>query len=241
MRRPRKQCLLSRARRASALTTTRCRPGAGGGGNPPGGVPGDPTGRRRARVCGMRIPGWPLWISVLQAVGCQTGCQGKADRESPPAAAISAEKSVGSPTDSPYAVPERTDQALQQALALACERAHSAAKPVLLEFSAPWCSDCRRLAKMKASPTLARALDEYEAIVVNVGEFDQHGWLFEPFEVRAIARWEVLGTANCVAPADRWPRFGGRTLEPTQKETKLTPSSLAKWLDERRAKALAQL
>jgi thiol-disulfide isomerase/thioredoxin len=135
----------------------------------------------------------------------------------------------------PYSVPEQTVGQLATALAAACSDAKSRAQLVLLEFSAPWCADCRRLNAMKQDAQLASALSHVQQVVVNVGDFDLHTQLLEGFGVRAIARWELLAPDNCELPAWRWPRRGGRTLEPETGRRRITPAALAQWLETRSA------
>ena len=72
-----------------------------------------------------------------------------------------------------YTVPERSDDELSAALLDVCTEARDDAKPLLVEFSAPWCSDCRKLHQMKQDPALARELQRWATLTINVALFDR--------------------------------------------------------------------
>ena len=113
----------------------------------------------------------------------------------------------------------------------ACARAVADDRPLLIEFSAPWCSDCRRLDEMKRDRALARELADWPQVVVNVRQFDLHVDLLEAFGVRQIAHWTIAAPADCDAPAGDWPRLAERKLEPVSgAERSTTPVDLAAWL-----------
>jgi thiol-disulfide isomerase/thioredoxin len=135
-----------------------------------------------------------------------------------------------------YRVPERTEVELQQALREVCQAAVAKKTPVLLEFSAPWCKDCRRLAEMKQLPELAGPLEAVPHLAINVGRFSRHEALLEAFTIKAIARWELLAPANCdetngVEPW-RWGRVASRTLEPLTGQP-VDAAELGRWLSSR--------
>lgn len=134
-----------------------------------------------------------------------------------------------------YSVPERSPAELHRELTGACEQARRSDQLVLLEFSAAWCKDCRRLSLMKSEPALAEELRRFREVVVNVGDFDRHAELLGRFGVRAIARWEVLEPGDCQRPAWTWKRRGHRTLEPETGKEKVAPADLEQWLRRLRA------
>ena len=108
---------------------------------------------------------------------------------------------------------------------------------LLLEFSAPWCSDCRALARLEKDPRLARSLAEYARLAINVGRFDRHPAMLQGFGVRAIAYWVVVAPHDCASDPQSWPRVASRTLEP-ETGTRVRSDELAAWLDDRRRAAL---
>lgn len=133
---------------------------------------------------------------------------------------------------SAYSVPDRSPEELDQGLRAACQAGAQSKQPLLIEFSAPWCGDCRRLAEMKKEPALAKKLGEVPHYVVNVGHFDRHDGLLKDFKIRAIANWKIVGTDDCEKAIAEWPRLAGRTLEP-QSSDKISSAELVAWLDEK--------
>lgn len=130
-----------------------------------------------------------------------------------------------------YDVPEKTAEALRTEIAAACVEAVERDHPMLVEFSAPWCSDCQRLSAMKQAPALARELAGWPRVVINVRQFDLHADLLATFGVEQIAHWAVLAPSDCREPIEGWPRLAQRKLEPySGAERDTTPADLASWL-----------
>ncbi len=136
-----------------------------------------------------------------------------------------------------YDVPERSDAELGEQARLACEASRARKQPLLLEFTAAWCSDCRALAGLEQEPALARALAEYARLAINVGRFDRHPALLQSFGVRAIAYWVVVAPRDCAGEPQSWSPLASRTLEPVT-GTPVRSDELAAWLDARRREAL---
>lgn len=136
----------------------------------------------------------------------------------------------------PYEVPERTDLELSEATRSACLQAEREDKPLLLEFSAEWCSDCRGLARLKQEPRLEEAVARYVELGVNVGRFDRHPALLRSFGVSAIAHWAVVAPDDCSLPVYMWRRVASRTLEP-ETGAPVRSEELADWLDQQREAA----
>ena len=139
-----------------------------------------------------------------------------------------------------YDVPMRSDAELAGELAALCENAMArprspafsrSSHPVLVEFSAAWCSDCQRLGEMKQAKTLAEELSEWPSLTVNVGRFDRHRDILDGMKIDSIAHWAILEPADCADPIVRWARIADRTLEVSSGQARnLTPADLAGWL-----------
>lgn len=178
-----------------------------------------------------------LSLAALISLGCE-----QTHEESGPATpkqshSKAAAKSPAPTTTPPqaktgYSIPDRTPEELDRGLRAACQQGSQSKQPLLIEFSAPWCGDCRRLAELKQEPALAKKLSEVPHYVVNVGHFDRHDGLLKDFKIRAIANWKIVETSDCSQPIADWPRLAGRTLEP-QSGKKITSSELVTWLDEK--------
>ncbi len=123
-----------------------------------------------------------------------------------------------------------SDLELAAELARACEAARADDKPVLLEFSAPWCADCKRMADLSRAEPLATELASWHHLVVDVGRFERHDALREAFEVAAIATLVALGPPeSCATPPTRWPRLASRLFEPAT-GAPATAESVRGWL-----------
>ena len=131
------------------------------------------------------------------------------------------------PTD--YAVPLRTPAQLRSAITAQCNAARAARLPLLLEFSARWCTDCRTLATMKKGGPLAAALAQKVKLVeVNVGDFERHKDLIALYDVDRIATWVMLRPTDCAAPIEKWPKLASRSVEPLSGGAKV--GELIAWL-----------
>lgn len=130
-----------------------------------------------------------------------------------------------------YDVPFLGEAELKDELDGLCTRARATGRPLLIEFSAAWCSDCRRLHQMKQAPALASELAAWPRLVVNVGRFDRHRSLLAARGVESIAHWEILAPTHCAEPVAAWPSLAKRTLEVSSGAARhLSPEDLAGWL-----------
>ena len=133
-------------------------------------------------------------------------------------------------TPARYAAPLRSDAELASELQSLCEQA-GPDRPVLVEFSAAWCSDCQRLQVMKREEALAAELAQWPHTTVNVGRFDRHRNILDAMAIESIAHWSVLASESCREPIQHWTRIADRTLEVSSGEARsLTPDDLARWL-----------
>jgi len=129
-----------------------------------------------------------------------------------------------------YAAPLRSDAELATLLRSLCEQA-GGDRPILVEFSAAWCSDCQRLQEMKRADDLAEELAQWPQTTINVGRFDRHRDILDAMAIESIAHWSVLAPRSCNDPIQHWTRIADRTLEVSSGEARsLTPGDLARWL-----------
>ncbi len=160
----------------------------------------------------------PLLLSLCLAAGCR---EPTPDLPEPPGAAD-------------YWV-ARSDAELARELTGACALAVAQNKPLLLNFSAPWCGDCRQVRALQHQPAMAAELQRWETVVVDVGRLDRHPELLAHFKVSAIARWVALKPDNCAVPVTDWPVLKQGTLEPaTGLLGPRTEADLVAWLQEAR-------
>ena len=168
-----------------------------------------------------------LLISLaLALVACDEPAGDVATTASAPTASA---PTAGTPTA--YDVPFRTDAELDQEIGRVCRDAIERDRPLLMEFSAAWCSDCRKLNEMKSESTLAAELSEWSSLTVNVGRFDRHTELMASLDIESIAHWAIFTPSDCRTPVSAWPRHAARTLEVSSGAARnLTPRDLAEWL-----------
>lgn len=120
---------------------------------------------------------------------------------------------------------ETTESQVLEAIsgAKACAAQHG--RRLLLEFVAPWCNDCREMARVESSRLVEDVMRaRYERVRVNVGKWDRHEGLRKSYEVRALATYVVIDpvTSKVVAKT---------TLEPISgKRGKVSPEQWASWL-----------
>ena len=137
----------------------------------------------------------------------------------------------GEPPPRVYDVPVQSGAEVRADLHLACSEAVASGVPVLVEFSAPWCSDCQQLHRMRQQEALAAELEYWPAVDINVGHFDRHEDLLGAFGVRSIAHWVVLEPTDCDAPVEAWARVAERKLEPASgADRSVSAEDLAGWL-----------
>ncbi len=133
------------------------------------------------------------------------------------------------PLDTPHWAPERDDAEIESIAAELC-RSLKPKQRLLLEFSAPWCTDCRRLKQMERQEPLRRALARWARLEINVRDFEKNDRLLRAFSVRSIAHWVALQGGQCEKSLANWPRLDSRSVEPTTQGAS-TPDEIANWLD----------
>lgn len=148
-----------------------------------------------------------------------------AESARPDSPAGSAYFGCGAPIPATRLWDETTESQVLEAISLAkaCGAQHG--RRVLLEFVAPWCGDCREMARVESSPLVEEVMRaRYERVRVNVGKWDRHEGLRRSYEVKALATYVVLDakTSKLVAKT---------TLEPiTGRRGKVSPEQWAAWL-----------
>jgi hypothetical protein len=129
-----------------------------------------------------------------------------------------------------YSTPLLDEPELARAIRASCHAALASKRPMLLEFSAPWCDDCRVLERLKREPALASELARWQLLPINIGDGNAHPGLMRAFQVRAIAKLVVVIPSDCAAPIDTWPRGATRTLDGLRKQADHAEEGLASWL-----------
>ena len=166
-------------------------------------------------------------LTLVGVASFLTACE----ESNPPAEQAAPTSSASQPRPPAYDVPFRTDAELEVEIGALCVDSVNRERPLLLEFSAAWCSDCRKLNDMKSDRALAQELREWPSLTVNVGRFDRHTELMASLGVESIAHWAILEPGDCATPVETWARRAARTLEVSSGEARnLTPRDLAEWL-----------
>lgn len=133
----------------------------------------------------------------------------------------------------------RTDSELEATLQATCEAARAAEQPVLLQFSASWCTDCKRLHTMSTQEPLRGALARWTTLIIDPGRFDRHKDLLRAFQVSRLATWVAVAPEDCRLPAPAWTRLAHGSFEPATGEP-VTAADLVAWLDQARTAAEPQ-
>jgi thiol-disulfide isomerase/thioredoxin len=121
---------------------------------------------------------------------------------------------------------ETTETQVLEAISAAKRCAAAEGRRLLLEFVAPWCADCREMAKLDETPVVSETLRaRFERVRVNVGRWDRHEALRDNFKVRALATYIVIDPKTSRVLAQT-------TLEPITKQhgKKLTAEDWKQWL-----------
>ncbi|TVQ87104.1 MAG: hypothetical protein EA397_19325 [Deltaproteobacteria bacterium] len=127
----------------------------------------------------------------------------------------------------------RTDAELEAALQQACERAVATERPVLIQFSASWCIDCKKIRSLSTQPPLVDELRAWETLVIDPGRFERHEGLVNAFNVSRLATWIATRPSDCRLPAPGWPRLAEGSFEPVSGSS-VTAEQLTAWLKQAR-------
>jgi hypothetical protein len=121
---------------------------------------------------------------------------------------------------------ETTESQVLEAITAAKRCAGAQGRKLLLEFVAPWCADCREMAKLDDTAVVDETLRaRFERVRINVGKWDRHEALRENYRVRALATYIIIDPKTSRVLAQT-------TLEPITKQRgkKLTADDWATWL-----------
>ena len=124
----------------------------------------------------------------------------------------------------------RSDEELAAELSGLCTASIADERPILLEFSAPWCIDCRTLKQLAHREPLRAELTKWHHISVDVGRFERHRPLLKAFEVKGIAHLVALAPDDCSKGMLDWPRLANGTFEPATGQGPRTPEAIRDWL-----------
>jgi thiol-disulfide isomerase/thioredoxin len=131
----------------------------------------------------------------------------------------------GEPIPPEHLWDETLESEVFEAISAAKSCARSSGRRLLLEFVAPWCGDCREMAKLDETPVVSAVLRaRFERVRINVGKWDRHEALRHSYEVKALATYIVIDPETS-------KQLAKTTLEPvTRRGPKLTAEDWARWL-----------
>jgi len=131
----------------------------------------------------------------------------------------------GEPIPPAHLWDETTEPQVFEAISAAKLCAAKEGRRLLLEFVAPWCGDCREMARLDETPVVAQTLrTRFERVRINIGKWDRHEALRTSYGVRALATYIVIDPKSS-------KELAKTTLEPvTKKGKKLSAEEWAAWL-----------
>jgi thiol-disulfide isomerase/thioredoxin len=131
---------------------------------------------------------------------------------------------------------DRTDTELATLLHAKCMASIEDHRPILIEFSASWCADCRQTAVLVTEPAMVAELASWHHVTINVGRLDQHMALAGRLGLDALGFWVAASPTTCIPEIEAWPILRKSSFEPVTGDDKhLTSESLAQWLFDARS------
>lgn len=175
----------------------------------------------------------PARTAAVAGASAETRAEARSSSSTPASAAVAAPAATGSSAYLGCGLPiptarlwdETTESEVLDAISAAKACAAEHGRRLLLEFVAPWCADCKEMAKLDEAPVVAATLEQrFERVRVNVGKWDRHEALRDNFDVHALATYIVIDPKTS-------KQLAKTTLEPiTKKGQKLSAEQWAHWL-----------
>ena len=160
----------------------------------------------------------PTLVAALLLPGCGSSTTDEQRLTSPRTATTRAPSSSSyapEGTTIPTEYDEKADARADVRAALAASRRDG--KPVLLDFGADWCPDCRVLEKLYRVPAVSKdLLSAYHLVLVNVGEFDRNIRLalrYVDLRTSGIPALAVVRDGKTVYASDRGQFANARTMK----------------------------
>jgi hypothetical protein len=130
----------------------------------------------------------------------------------------------------------QTDGELRGELRAACEAGLADGEPVLMEFTAAWCGDCRWVQAAETDPAVQAEMAQWHRVIVDVGRFERHTELLKHFGGNAITWFVASHPKDCALPVEQWPVGFSGAFEASALKGAAKPADLVQVLTSARSK-----